>query len=150
MAGIYNRAKKQWLAGELDLDGQTIKAMLVGSGYTYNPDHNLVSQVVANEVSGTGYAGGFAGAGRKTLSSVVVAQDDTNDRGYMDAADLTWTGINVGQVGGLILYRSVTADSDSPLIAFIDTGAAFPITTNGGDLVFQWSSSPVGILQLIG
>ncbi len=150
MAGIYNRAKKQWLAGELDLDGQTIKAMLVNASYSYNPDHNLVSQVSANEVSGTGYTGGFAGSGRKTLTSVVVAQDDTNDRGYLDAADLTWSAINVGQVGGLILYRHNTSDSDSVLIAFIDTGASFPITTNGGDLVFQWSSSPVGILQLIG
>ena len=150
MSGIYNRAKKQWLAGELDLDGHTIKAMLVDDAYVYNPDHNFVSNVSGDEVSGTGYTGGFAGSGRKTLGSPVVAQDDSANRGYFDAADVTWTGINVGLVGAIILYRSVSTDADSPLIAHIDTGATFPITTNGGDLVVQWSTSPLGILQLTG
>lgn len=147
MAGVYNRAKKRLLDGSLNFASDTIKVMLVTNAYAFNADHDFVNQVSAAEVAGSGYTGGFAGSGRKTLGSKVVNEDDAGDRGYFDAADVTWSGINVGSVQAAVLYEEGTSDADSSLIAYIDSGG-FPVVTNGGDFVIQWSPSPVGILQL--
>ena len=145
MAGLVNRFARNALNGYLG--SGVIKAMLVTPAYAFNPDHNTVSQVAAQEVSGTGYTGGFAGSGRKTLGSISIAQDDAANRGYFDAADLTWTGINVGDVAGVWFYKQGSSDADSELIGFMDTGG-FPVTTNGGNLVVQFSASPLGVLEL--
>ena len=75
--------------------GSTVKVMLL-HGYTPNPDHNFVSDIVASEISTTGYTGGFAGSGRKALTNVAFSQDDTNDWGKFDADDVSWTTIGVG------------------------------------------------------
>jgi len=147
----YNRGKKQDLSGEIDLTNDTIKVMLVGTGYTFNADHATVDDGSANdpqshELSGTGYAGGYSGSGRKTLASKAFAQDDANDRGEFDAADLTWAGINAGTAKAAIVFKNGAADdTTSQLIAYIDTGG-FPIATNGGDLTIQWNAE--GILHL--
>jgi len=64
---IYNRAKKEIMDGTIDLLVDTIKAMLVTSVYTPNPDHDFVDAGGASdpadaELTGTGYAAGWAGA----------------------------------------------------------------------------------------
>ena len=147
---IYNRAKKELLDGTLDLVNNTIKVMLVTSSYVANVDHDFVDEAGANdpidhELSGTGYAAGFAGSGRKTLASKAFSQDNTGDRGEFDAANLTWTGIDAGTAAAAIVYKHNTADTDSILIAYIDSGG-FPITTNSGDLTLTWNAD--GIVQL--
>lgn len=147
---VYNRAKKEILDGTIDLLTDTLKIMLVTSAYVVDADDTFVDMSGANdpideELSGTGYAAGFAGAGRKTLSGKGVSQDDANDRAeFDDTADITWTGISAGTAAAAILYKHNTADTDSVLIAYIDTGG-FPIVTNGGDLTIQWNAE--GILQ---
>lgn len=134
----YNRARTDILDGDIDLLTGTIKAMLVGSGYTANKDDVFVDDGGANdpideELSGTGYAAGFAGAGRKTLGSKTVTQDDANDRAEFDFADLSWTGIDAGTADAMIVYHHITSDAASQLIAYNDSGG-WPKTTNGGDL----------------
>jgi hypothetical protein len=147
MSAAYNNGKLAVLTS--GLTGLTIKAMLVTSGYVFDPDHLVVADTSpgSNELSGTGYVAGFAGAGRKTLGSGALALDLVGDRASYDAADLTWTAITAGTAAALILYLSKTSDSDSPLLAYIDSGG-FPKVTNGSDLQIQWSSSPLGVLEL--
>lgn len=141
---LYNRGL---LTGPTALAGATVKAMLVNSSYTPNKDHDYVSDgPAANELSGTGYASGFSGSGRKTLASFAATVDDTNDRVYVDATDLTWASIDAGTAAALILYINGSSDADSVLLAYIDSGG-FPKTTNGGDLIVEWSSSPIGIVE---
>jgi hypothetical protein len=142
---FYNRGKKEILDGTIDLVADTIKVMLVTSGYTPDPDHDFASSPAANELSGTGYASGFAGAGRKTLASKAFAEDDANNRAEFDAADLSWTGIDAGTAAAMVIYKHLTSDAASVLIAYIDTGG-FPKTTNGGDLNVTWNAE--GIIQL--
>jgi hypothetical protein len=149
MSGIYNRAKaKMGFRGEIIPHAQTMKVMLVSTGYSYDPDHDVVSQASPHEVTGTGYVGGFGGAGRKVLTNKTSAEDDAGNRGYFDADDVTWAGINVGTVGAAIVYREVTSDADSDLVAYVD-GGGFPAATNGGALTLQWSNTPLGILQAV-
>lgn len=146
----YNRGKKQILSGEIDLTNDTIQVMLVTSGYTHNPDHNFVDDGSANdpashEVSGTNYTTGFSGTGRKSLANKATTQDDTNDRGEFDnTVDTTWSAVNGFTANAAIIYKRGTADTDSVLIAYIDTGG-FPVTANGGDITIQWNAE--GILQ---
>lgn len=136
---IYNEFKRALLAGEVDLSGDAtgheIKVMLV-TGYTPNIDtHNGYADVSANEESGTGYT-----AGGEILGSKAVTEDTTNDRGKFDAADVTWSGLNVGTPSHAIMYDNTHA-SDL-LIAY--WGVTTP--TNGGDYTLQWNA--LGIILL--
>lgn len=147
---VYNRAKKEILDGTMDLLTDVLKIMLVTSSYVADPDNDFVEEGVddanEHELSGTGYGAGFGGSGRKTLSGKGVTEDDANDRAeFDDSGDITWTGINAGTAAAAILYKHITADTASILIAYIDTGG-FPVVTNGGDLTIQWNAE--GILQL--
>jgi len=136
MAGVaYNEVKRALLAGEIDLDAHTLKIALVAA-YTPNIDtHNGWADISANEESGTGYT-----AGGKTLASLAVTEDTTNDRGKFDAADVTWTGLDVGTPSHAVLYDDTHATKC--LIAY------WPITTasNGGDYTLQFHAD--GILLL--
>jgi hypothetical protein len=130
----------------LNLLSDTIKVMLVGSGYTPNKDDNFVAAITggtSKELSGTGYTGGFGGSGRKTLASKAVTQDDANDVAYFDAADLTWSAIDAGTVAYLAVIKEVTSDADSPLLAIVDVTE---VVTNGGDYTVTWAAD--GLFKL--
>ena len=131
----------------ISLTSDTLKVMLVTSAYTPNPDDKYVSAITggtSKELSGTGYTAGFGGSGRKTLASVVVAEDDTNDLGTFTAANVTWTAINAGTVAYAVIVKEVTDDAHSPIVAVLTISPA--ITTNGGDYTIQWSAG--GILTV--
>jgi len=56
--------------------------------------------------------------GRKTLTSVTVTVDDTNDRIALDAADVSWTSPSGNPVGALVIgyVPDTTAPSDSAIV----------------------------------
>lgn len=139
----YNKGKGVVMNGDIDLLTDTIKVMLVTSAYTFDADHDFANDVTG-ELTVSGYTGGFGGAGRKTLASKTVTIDNTNDRAYFDAADVSWTALGAGEtIGGAILLKEVTNDAASPLIAFIDLANA---ATAGTDVSIIWSTE--GILRL--
>lgn len=148
MASIaYNQFKADLASGVYNLTSATVKVLLVGTGYTPDPDHQFVSDITGGpnyELSGTNYVAGFSGAGRKTLASTTVTKDNTNDLAYYDAADLTWTAINAGTARYAALYSPNTTDANSKLLMIIQFPADF--VSNGGDGVLQWNSG--GIAQL--
>lgn len=141
MSLVYNLFKKLQADGSINLSSDTLKAMLVGSTYTANADHDYVNpSVYQTELSGTGYAGGYGGSGRKTIASKTFTEDDTNDRANFNATATTWTAINAGTAAAVVIIRerAGTGDTMSELIAYIDTGG-FPVVTNGGDLTITWN-----------
>jgi hypothetical protein len=127
----------------IDFASDTIKVMLVNASYSYNADHDFIDDVVANELSGTGYTGGFGGSGRKTTASKTILEDTANDRVEYDFADIVWTGINAGTIGGAIIVKEITNDASSPLIAFLDPA---DLVTNGGDVTLVVNAE--GALQI--
>ena len=134
----YTRGLFEALKGNLALDGgATFKIALVDTTYVSNRDHKFMSDVTG-ELNGTGYTPGFAGSGRKTLTGRTVTQVDASDRVEADAADVPWTGINAGTVGGAVIYKEGTSDADSPLVVFLDIT---DITTNGGSFTFQFATN---------
>lgn len=56
--------------------------------------------------------------GRKTLASVTVTVDDTNDRVALDCADVTWTAPTGNAVGAVVICYDpdTTTGTDSDLI----------------------------------
>ena len=137
---IYNKAKQRILAGEIDLDGHTIKLALV-QGYTPNIDTHLNwSDVSSAECAGTNYT-----AGGKALTTLAVTVDNTNDLGKFDADDVTWTALRLttpanGTPSHCILYDDTHVNN--ALIAYWELTTA----TNGGDYTVQWNAS--GIVTL--
>lgn len=114
--------------------------MVLVTGYTPNIDtHATYADVSGVEVSGSGYTAGGAAIGSPTVS-----QDNTNDRGAFDGADVTFTALNVGTPSHAVLQRqgATATTSTNKLIGHWALGRA----SNGGDYQLAWNS--VGILTL--
>lgn len=126
MAGVYNRGKFIIADSSLSWTGDTIRALLVDSGYVYDPDDNFVSDVSADEVADASYA-------RQTLANKSVVEDDANDEATMNADPVDYGALDNVTPAGIVLFKFVTNDADSPLISFSDAG--FGATANGGGYV---------------
>lgn len=127
------------LALEDGLEGsildQTIKVMLLTSSYTPNQNaHDYVDDVVANEVSGTGYTAGGATLGSKTCT---VATTVTT----FDAADTSWTTSTITARYAVIYYDDAGGDADSLLIGYIDFGA--DKSSDNGTFQITWHASGI-------
>ncbi len=124
----------------VDYVNDTIKIMLLASSYTFDPDHDFVSDVT--ETGCTGYTGGFNGASRKTLGSKTILEDTANDRIEYDAADPTaWTALSNGTIGGAAIIKEITNDGASILLFFLDPA---DLVTNGGDVSIAFSAEGLG------
>ena len=79
--------------------------------------------------------------GRKTLASVTVTVDDTNDRVDIDCADITWTAASGNAVSALVICYDpdTTGGTDADLVplAVLD----FVATPAGGDITYQVAST---------
>lgn len=88
----------------------------------------------SNEVTNTGYS-------RKTVTSVTISVDDTNDWVDIDIADQTWTGVASGDGWEklLICYDGDTgAGTDSNITPL--TAHDFVVTPDGSDITAQIAS----------
>lgn len=142
MTTLYNSFKRDLLSGEVDLDTDTIKVLLLDDTTAYSPNidtEQFVSDVkaAANEMSGTGYS-------RKTLN-ITASQDNSNDQGVADADDLSYTGLDAGTIQCAIIFKEVSTDSDSRLIGHYES-TDFPMPTNGGDVTLAINAN--GLLTL--
>lgn len=144
---VFTEAKRGILAGEIDMNADDIRMLLVVSGNTLSTQEDVTTIsafTTLNEYAGTNYA-------RQALASETVTADNANDRAEFSATNVTFTslGANTTNAGAnctaALLYKHVTNDTDSIPIAYIDTGG-FPFQGNGGDVTFQWNAE--GIIQL--
>jgi hypothetical protein len=142
-SGWYNSGLRDVNDRTIDLVADTLKLILVTSTYTPDKDHDFASDLT-NELSGTGYTGGFAGSGRKTIASKAFSTDTANDRIEFTWAGVTWTAINAGNPKYAILVKEITNDAATRLIAYLDLGT---VVTNGGDLTVT-PDATLGALQI--
>ncbi len=155
-SGVYTSglAKICGMSPAVSFLSDTIKVMLLGTAtaYTFNKDHDFVSEGGANdpddsEISTTNYTGGFGGGGRKTLASKTISANDTSDRVEFDAADVTWTALGPPSGGptlaAAVILKEITNDAASPMFCYQD----FTDTqVNGGDVTLQFASG--GFMQI--
>lgn len=121
---IYPKFKQHLLAGDIDLDLNTVTAYLMDAAdYTYSSAHDLLADLtVAGRVASV------------ALSSV------TYTSGTVDSADPTWTAVT-GDVSEQIVL-TVTNGGSTYLMAFFDTSiTGIPVTPNGGNIAVTVNAS---------
>ena len=107
-----------------------LKVMLVNSSYTPDRDDDVVNDVVAGEITASGYTGGHAGAGRKAVANGAFSLDKANDRSEFDTDDPNaWNplgGAVNDTVVAAILIQEKTSDADSRVVYYIDDVTGYP------------------------
>lgn len=145
----YTTGLKECFDGTISLGSDTLKVMLVSSSYVPNKDNTVVDAGGANdpidhEISVSGYANGWGGAGRKSFGTVSFVANNTDDAVDIGVAtDLTWTALGAGATiaGAVLIKEGVSDDTTSRLIAY------WPITpavTNGGDFILDLTPAASG------
>jgi deoxyribose-phosphate aldolase len=133
---IYNSFFTDLSKGNIDLDTDTFKLMLVTSAYTPTKTHAKRSDIT-NEVTGTGYTAGGA-----TLANVTVTQDNTNDLAKFDADDVSWATSTITARGAVLYKARGGAASADELVKYFDfgsdqssVGAAFTVQFNANGIL---------------
>jgi hypothetical protein len=119
---IYNSFHEDLARGNMDLDADTFKMLLVTSSYTPNKDTHGKRNSVTNEVSGTGYT-----AGGKTVTCT-VARDNANDRTTLTFAAESWANSTITARGAVVYKSRGGASSADELVFYNDFGG--DITTS--------------------
>lgn len=127
---LFSEQGKKDIATLLTAGGSTpsLKMILALTSYTPLVSHHFVSDMVASEPSGSGYA-------RKTLATVATSLDTGNHWAVVTADPIVYTSVNAGSWGGGWVYRDTGADATSPLWCFLTlvptvatTGATVTLT----------------------
>jgi len=114
---VYNSFFEDLARGQVDLDTDTIKVMLVGSGYTPSKDADLKRSAVTSEASGTGYTAGG------TTCTVTITKDTANDRLNVQLGAVSWATSTVSARGAVYYKARGGASSADELVAYNDFGA---------------------------
>lgn len=137
---LYNDFKEQLLKGTHDLgSGGNVLKITLHTGYTPDIDaHQVWADVSATEyATGSGYT-----AGGITLASQAVTQDNTNNRGAFDAADVTWSAL--GPLSPATPSHAIVRNSDTnALIGYFELGST---ATNGGNYTLQFGANGIILL----
>ena len=146
-SGWYDRALADILTGVL-VSGASLKAMLVGSGYTFDPTHQYVADVVAHEIAATNYVGGFGGAGRHLLPNVLIVEDGPSFRRVLSSDNpapwLVIGGAVNATVRFILLVEEVSSDADSPVRVCLQLPT--PYLTKGVTFTINLVN-PIGYVQ---
>lgn len=137
-----NRGKLLVVQGAWDDDAATLIriGLLVGSQPAAADtaaevaDLNTVNDLLVTAAATECTAGGYA---RQNLSRSVAAEDDTNDRVNIDAADVPFGALATGQtIIGAFFYDATTDTNDTTrLLLSVDWFAA-GVPTNGGTITY--------------
>lgn len=127
--------------GVWDWDTDTIKCALTTSAYTVDIDTHDFFNDVTNEVTGTGYTAGGA-----TLASTAGTYDTATDQARLDAADTSWTTSTI-TARRAVVYKSTGTGSTSPLISFLDFGAA-DVSTTAGTFLITWDATGIVVVDV--
>lgn len=120
----------------IDLDSDTVRVALVGSGWTPNQDTMDYFDDVTNQVTGTGYTAGGA-----TLTGVTWSYTAGTNTWKFDAADVSWPSSTVTARYAVIYVDTAGAASADPLIAYVDFGA--DVSSTAGTFSIVWDAAGI-------
>lgn len=125
---IYPNAKGHFLAGDIDVDTDTLKIVLVDTAsYTYSASHDALDDIPAGM--------------RLATSGAVTTKTTTS--GTLDFDDVTVSGLDTGETAdAYVLYVDSGVEATSYLIAYKDSAAELPLAgATGVDVVVQVNAS---------
>ena len=140
---LYNQFKlKQHNGNAIDLDTDTIKVMIVTSGYTPAQGHDFINHATGSQVTGTNYTAGGA-----AISGVTLALDGNTVEWIH--SDITWTQHASGFTNGrtFVWYHDTGTPATSKLIMYMSEASDFGNVA--GDLVLD-ASATTGVLNITG
>lgn len=146
-AALFNRGARVLGDGTTVWTSASIRALLLkGSGYTFDPDHDFVSDLTpgSNEVTVSGYS-------RQTLSGKSITTSDAADRVIYDADDPLFAALAAGEtITGMVLFDNAGgADSARVLLAYYPVNAPSGVATTGGDFSAVFSSDGAFYLSTV-
>lgn len=137
---LYGQFLSQALNKEIDWDTDTIKVALLTNAYTPDQDaHNYFDDVVANEVTGTGYT-----AGGLTLSNKTNSYNSATNVIVLDADDVTWSSSTITARYAVIYDASPATNATRPLIGYVDFGS--DQSSSNGNFTITWDAT--GIVRI--
>jgi hypothetical protein len=138
-AKMYGLFLKSLANKEIDLDTDTLKAMLCTSAYTPDQDTHQYKSSVTNEVTGAGYT-----ATGQALTGVGVTYTAGTNVLMLDATDPAWAASTI-TARYIVFYDSSPAtDATRPLIAY-DDFVTDQISSNG---TFTYQVNAAGIVTI--
>jgi hypothetical protein len=130
---IFNGFKQYQADGTINLESDTLKVALFDKNFV--PDRDTMDNwgdISASELSGANYV-----TGGNELTGKTFSHDDANDKGIMDANDVTYTNVTLVDVRWAVVYK-VAVGTAAKLIGAWDFGAnQNPVTV---DLVVKWNA----------
>ena len=132
---LYTNARQLFLTKQLDWVGDPAYKVMLINTQNYQPkadDDKVMADIPANA---------RINVGMPLISRAGVG-------GAADADDVTFVSVSGSNVGALVIYRDQGSDSNSELIAYIDTATGLPITPNGGDIIVVWDNGVNRIFRL--
>lgn len=133
------KGKVAYYAGLPAANDALIAVLLKSSGLETDStlkDYDDLSALLA----GTSDEATDASYSRKTLASVTVTVDDTNDRVDLDCADITWTALAGAAIAKLVIVYDpdTTTGTDSTVIPL--TAHSLDVTPDGSDVTVTVSN----------
>jgi hypothetical protein len=137
---LYGQFLSQALNKEIDWDTDTIKVALLTNSYTPDQDaHNYYDDVVANEVTGTGYT-----AGGNTLANKTNTYNSATNVIVLDADDTTWSSSTITARYAVVYDATPATNATKPLIGYVDFGS--DQSSNNGNFTITWDAT--GIVRI--
>ena len=137
---LYGQFISQALNKEIDWDTDTIKVALLSNAYTPDQDaHNYFDDVVANEVTGTGYT-----AGGNTLANKTNSYNSATNVITLDADDTTWSSSTITARYAVVYDASPATNATRPLIGYVDFGS--DQSSSNGNFTITWDAT--GIVRI--
>jgi hypothetical protein len=131
---IYTSFFNDVFKGNIDLDTDTVKVLLVASSYSENKDTHTKRSDITNELStGNGYT-----AGGNTVTITVSAVDTANDRQEVTLGGTTWTSSTITARKAIYYKSRGGASSADELIAIVDFGS--DVSTTSGTFTLNSST----------
>jgi hypothetical protein len=132
----FDKGREGFLTKQIDWLNDTIKGVLVHHA-TYTPN-----------VATDQFLSAIAAGARVATSPALTNKSATN--GVADADDLEIPGVSGLTADGLYLFQDTGNEATSRLIIRIDTlgDGTFPLTPNGGAILFRWDNGANKIFKL--
>lgn len=127
----YNRGLEKVARGQIDLDTDVFKCMLVQSAYAPDKDAHEFRSSVTNEASGAGYTTGGS------VVTATVSRDDANDRVDVTFSNPSWANATI-TARAAVIYKNVGSAATDPLIAYVDFGS--DVTSTNGTFAVTFSA----------
>lgn len=134
---LYGQFIQQSFNKEIDWDSDTIKVALLNNTYTPDQDaHNYYDDVVAYEVTGTGYT-----AGGLTLANKTNTYNSATNVIVLDADDVTWASSTITARYAVVYDATPATNATRPLIGYVDFGS--DQSSSNGNFTITWDSTGI-------